>query len=95
METPLTPSLPELTPQSSQSPQVNQQLSQLHLYKLGMVYDAIAKLMPLEGRDFIVKVTVSQGDKLSVAFEARTELGAAFTAHCTRHLKEVMEKDKR
>jgi hypothetical protein len=73
----------------------NSKPSKQDLYKRGVVYDAIARLMPLEGRDFKVDVTFQP--KLSVSITGQTPLGIAFAQHCQANMAasvaEVMDEN--
>ena len=52
------------------------------MYKLSAVYDFLARLIPVEGRDYSVKVRFGDGDSLSVSMEPHTPFGKVWCSYC-------------
>ena len=62
------------------------ELSRLQRYKLGMIYDRIARAMPTEGRDYNVDVAFD-GDTPQITLRALTKLGQCFIPIVKEELK--------
>lgn len=58
-----------------------------------LVYEALAELLPVPGRDYTVDVTV-QNDAVSVHIHSLTPLGRLFIAHCQTHLAPKLKELK-
>lgn len=52
------------------------------MYKLSAVYDFLARLIPVEGRDYSVNVRFGDGDSLSVSMEPHTPFGKVWCSYC-------------
>jgi hypothetical protein len=60
------------------------------LYKIGTVYDFIARLLPVEGRDYNVIFSFDDKDdpnSISISFKYHNELGKMWCAYCSEALK--------
>jgi len=55
-----------------------------------MVYDAIAQLLPLEGRDFKVEMQIDA--QVGVRLTGITALGEVFAEHCSKNMQTVLSK---
>jgi hypothetical protein len=61
--------------------------------KAGLVYDAIAALMPEEGRDFRLEVKFI-GNRVNVVMHGITPIGIEFAKHCMSNLEGTILKIK-
>ena len=62
--------------------------SKSQLYKIGVVYESLARLLPTEGRDYDVKFSFKDAaDSVSVEFKPRNELGKIWCDYCRKALK--------
>ena len=63
--------------------------SKQQLYQRGILYDAIARLLPLEGRDFTVELEFNPTMRARVT--GKTEIGVAFAKLCQEQLRDTMQ----
>ena len=68
-------------------------LTPIQLQKLGKVYDGIAKLMPLDGRDYTVRVDFGDDDTVGIQFVDITPLGRYFKDHCMKNLADILRNN--
>jgi len=66
-----------------------QEYTPAQLQRIGVVYDALARLLPTEGRDYNVVFSFDKKspESISVAFKPHTELGKLWCDYCTRAFK--------
>ena len=65
----------------------------LLLRKRQAVYEAVAKLMPTEGRDYKLAITFGEGTKATVKAIGITPIGIAFAKHCAENLNRVLKEE--
>lgn len=65
------------------------------LYRMGVVYDMMARLLPTEGRDYSVKFEFGEGGSMSVSFKAYTDIGRVWCDYCREALRSAGERMKR
>lgn len=57
-------------------------------YAIGVFYDMLAQLLPLEGRDYTVTITFPDGsNNPSVKMTSLTPFGAVWVTYCETELK--------
>ena len=61
-------------------------------YILGCVYDTVARLLPLEGRDFEMIIAFQEGTGTSISVRGLTPLGLAFAEHCKESLQPMLNE---
>lgn len=62
--------------------------SKAQLYKIGRVYEALARLIPTEGRDYNVEFSFGDSpDSVSVGFKPHNELGRIWCDYCRKALE--------
>lgn len=62
------------------------------LYKIGTVYNFIARLLPVEGRDYNVIFSFNDKndpDSIGVSFKYYTELGKFWCDYCSKALSKA------
>ena len=65
-------------------------LSKAQLYQVGRVYDIVAQLTPLPGRDFMVYITFPDGGlQPAVRFTAVSDMGRAWLPFCVAAMSEL------
>ena len=74
---------------SEQSKSPSPRTSDAELYQRGLLYDAVAKLMPLEGRDFTIEI---QYKPMRARIIGKNDLGIAFAKHCQENLQATMQE---
>jgi hypothetical protein len=65
----------------------------VQLYKLRLAYDAVARLLPVEGKDYRTHIVCS-GMDVSIRIEGLTDFGKLFAEHCKLNLARVMNELK-
>lgn len=62
--------------------------SKPQLYKIGVVYESLARLLPTEGRDYDIEFSFKgESDSVSVEFKPKNELGKLWCRYCREALK--------
>ena len=72
---------------------LQQQREARRLNQISQVYNAIAQLLPAEGRDYITTVLPSEaGDNVRVTVRGMTPIGQAFAEHCNTNLRAKLQE---
>lgn len=62
------------------------------MYKIGVVYDLLAQMLPTEGKDYSIKFSFdnkSDPDDISFSFKAYTELGKIWCDYCSKAIGQM------
>ena len=71
-------------------------MTPFQLHQLAAVYDTIARLMPVEGRDYTVKIDFHEGRNPTVKMDGLTEFGRKWVEYCMHELgKRYQSNDER
>lgn len=63
------------------------------LYTIGTVYDKLAKLLPLEGRDYTVEFSFPDGKAPSLKLTPLTKFGGVWVKYCQEQLAQTRRPD--
>lgn len=74
---------------------MEQKYSDHQLYVIGTIYDLLARLLPVEGRDY--NVIFEFGDKdnpddVSISFKPHTDLGKMWCNYCSHVISHMREQ---
>lgn len=62
------------------------------MYQLGRIYDAIARLLPSEGRDYLVSINTEKSPP-TIRINGKTPIGAVFADHCMKNLMSEIKQE--
>lgn len=65
-----------------------QKYTAIQLYKLGVLYATLARMLPTEGRDYKVEARFEgQDDTMSLSMVPYTEIGRLWCEYCEKELR--------
>lgn len=67
-----------------------EQLTPLQRMHVGAVYEALARLLPVEGVDYTVAIGFNESGSSTVGMTGLTEFGKTWAAHCMAQLPRIL-----
>lgn len=58
--------------------------------QIGMVYEALARMLPVEGRDYSIKISFDPNKRLMIEMDGITPIGKIWVDHCRSDLPKVL-----